>query len=182
MAAFTSRYARAFGQVVAAAKLDATAAQQQLADFAATLAESQPLREVLMNPSIPQDQKVRVLDGIAGRIGMFPQVRNFIAVITSHQRLGELGAILEDYAAVADEQTGVLEAEITSAHPLNEDDRRQLAAQVEKKAGGPVRTTYLQDASLLGGVVVKIGSTVYDGSVKAQLVDLRQRLVGAQLA
>lgn len=182
MAAFTSRYARAFGQVVMAAKLDAAAAQQQLADFAATLGESRQLREVLMNPSIPQEQKVRVIDAIAARIGMFPQVRNFVAVITSHQRLADLGAILEDYAAVADQRSGVVEAEITSAHPLDDEDRRQLAAQVEKKAGGQVRTTYREDASLLGGVVVKIGSTVYDGSVKAQLVDLRQRLAGAQVA
>ena len=182
MAAFTSRYARAFGQVVLATKLDVSAAQQQLADFAATLRESRPLREVLMNPSIPQEQKVRLIDALASRIGMFPQVRNFVAVITSHQRLGELGAILNDYAAVADEQSGVVEAEITSAHPLNEEDRKQLAAQVEKKAGGQVRTTYLEDPSLLGGVVVKIGSTVYDGSVKAQLADLRQRLAGVQVA
>ncbi len=182
MAVFSSRYARAFGQVVAATNLDASAAQQQLADFAATLAESRELREVLMNPSIAQEQKVRILDAMAQKIGMSPQVRNFVAVIMEHQRLGELGEILSDYSSVADEQSGLVEAEITSAHSLNEEDRRELEAQVVKKAGGQVRTTYLQDASLLGGVVVKIGSTVYDGSLKAQLRDLKQRLAGAQVA
>ena len=182
MAATSSRYARAFGQVVAAMHLDAGAAQQQLADFAATLRESRVLREVLMDPSIPQEQKVRVLDGIAGKIGMFREVRNFVAVIVEHQRLEELGEILTEYSAVADAETGVVEAEITSAKSLNEDDRRELETQISKKAGGKVRTTYLEDPSLLGGVVVKIGSTVYDGSIRAQLNDLRRRLTGSQVA
>lgn len=181
MAVFSSRYARAFAQVAAASHLDISQAQQQLADFAATLGESRELREVLMNPSIAQEQKVRILDAIAGRLEFFPQVRNFIAVIIEHQRLAELNDILTDYASVADTQAGVLEAEIISAHALNEQDRRELEEQVAKKAGAKVRTTYLQDASLLGGVVVRIGSTVYDGSVKAQLAVLRQRLTGTQM-
>ncbi len=73
-----------------------------------------------MNPSIANEQKLKVLDAIAGRIGMFPQVRNFLAVIMDHQRLAELEEILTEYHAVADEQSGVAEAEITSAHPLND--------------------------------------------------------------
>ncbi len=182
MAVYTSRYARAFAQVVAANRIDSTSAQQQLADFGATVDQSRDLRELLMNPSIAQEQKVRILDAIAKRLNMFPQVRNFIAVIVEHQRLGDLSEILSSYAAVADEQSGFIEAQITSAHPLNEDDQKQLEAQIAIKAGGQVRTTYLQDPSLLGGVVVKIGSTVYDGSVKAQLADLRQRLTQAQVA
>lgn len=181
MAVFSSRYARAFGQVVTGARLDAAAAQQQLADFSATMSESRELREVLMNPSIAQEQKLRVLDAIAGRIGMSLQVRNFLAVITEHQRLADLNEILTDYATVADQDLGVIEAEITSASVLNEDDRRELEAQVSKKAGGQVRTTYLQDASLLGGVVVKIGSTVYDGSIRTQLIDLKQKMAGSQM-
>ncbi len=174
------RYARAFSQVVVSAGLDAGAAQQQLADFAATLAESRPLREVLMDPSMAQEQKVRILDAVAGRIQMFPQVRNFLAVIIGHERLGELNDILLDYAGLADTQAGMVEAQITSAHDLDQDDRRELEAQVAKLAGGQVRAIYLQDASLLGGVVVKIGATVYDGSIKAQLAQMRQRLAGAQ--
>lgn len=182
MAVFSSRYARAFGQVVAANRLDVAAAQQQLADFTATLDGSRELREVLMNPSIGQEKKVQILDAIAGRIGMFPQVRNLLAVVMEHQRLGELGEIVADYAMVADQQSGLVEAEIISTNVLNEEDRRQLEAQVAKKAGAQVRTTYRQDPSLLGGVVVKIGSTIYDGSIKAQLLDLRQRLARAEVA
>ena len=155
------------------------AAQQQMKDFAGTLAGSHELREVLMNPSIANEQKLKVLDAIAGRIGMFPQVRNFIAVIMDHHRLAELDEILAEYALVADADAGLAEAEITSAHALNDADRAELEAQVSKLAGGRVRATYHEDPSLLGGAVVRIGSTVYDGSIRAQLAQLKQRLVNA---
>ncbi|MGD0444939.1 MAG: ATP synthase F1 subunit delta [Edaphobacter sp.] len=179
MSTVSLRYAHAFASVAASAHLDTAAAQQQLNDFAGTFAGSRELREVLMNPSIPADQKLKVLDAIAGRIGMFPQVRNFIAVIVDHQRLEDLREILTEYHAVADEQSHMAEAEITSAHPLNDQDRAELEAQVAKLAGGRVRATYHQDATLLGGAVVRIGSTVYDGSIRAQLQQLKQKLVNA---
>jgi F-type H+-transporting ATPase subunit delta len=179
MSVLSLRYAHAFAAVAASSHLDAAAAQQQLNDFSATLAGSRELREVLMNPSIPTDQKLRVLDAIAGRIGMFPQVRNFLAVIMDHQRLAELNEILAEYHLVVDEQSNLTEAEITSAHPLNDQDRAELEAEVAKLAGGRVRTTYHQDPTLLGGAVVRIGSTVYDGSIRAQFEQLKQKLVNA---
>jgi F-type H+-transporting ATPase subunit delta len=179
MSVLSLRYAHAFASVATAAKLDAAAAEQQLADFSGTLAGSHDLREVLMNPSIPNEQKLKVLDAIAARIGMFPQVRNFIAVIMQNQRLHELSEILNEYHLVADEQSKIAEAEITSARPLNDQDRAELEVQVAKLAGGRVRATYYQDATLLGGAVVRLGSTVYDGSIRAQLQQLKQKLVNA---
>jgi F-type H+-transporting ATPase subunit delta len=179
MSVLSLRYAHAFASVAASSHLDTAAAQQQLNDFSGTLAGSRELREVLMNPSIANEQKLKVLDAISARIGMFPQVRNFIAVIMNHQRLDELNEILAEYHAMADEQSGVAEAEITSAHPLNDQDRAELEAQVTKLAGGRVRATYRQDATLLGGAVVRIGSTIYDGSIRAQLQQLKQKLVSA---
>ena len=179
MSVLSLRYAHAFASVATASHLDTSAAQQQLNDFSGTLANSRELREVLMNPSIASDQKLKVLDAIAGRIGMFPQVRNFLAVIMDHQRLGELNEILAEYHGVVDEQSNLAEAEITSAHPLNDQDRAELEAQVARLVGGRVRATYSQDATLLGGAVVRIGSTVYDGSIRAQLQQLKQKLVNA---
>jgi F-type H+-transporting ATPase subunit delta len=179
MSVLSLRYAHAFASVATSARLDAAAVQQQLNDFSGTLAGSRELREVLMNPSIANEQKLKVLDAIAGRIGMYPQVRNFLAVIMDHQRLAELDEILTEYHAVVDEQSNLAEAEITSALALNDQDRAELEAQVEKLAGGRVRATYHQDATLLGGVVVRLGSTVYDGSIRAQLQQLKQRLVNA---
>jgi F-type H+-transporting ATPase subunit delta len=179
MASVAPRYARAFAEVAEAARLDATAAQQQMRDFAQTLAESDELREVLENPSIEMAGKLKVLDAIAARVGMFLQVRNFIAVILEHHRLVDLDEILTEYKEVVDEHEGATEVRITSARPLNAEDRVQLETQVAKLAGARVRARYAEDGSLLGGVVVEIGSTVYDGSVRAQLQQLKQRLVNA---
>jgi F-type H+-transporting ATPase subunit delta len=179
MSVLSLRYAHAFATVAASSHLDTAAAQRQLNDFSGTLAGSRELREVLMNPSIATEQKLKVLDAIASRIGMFAQVRNFLAVIMNHQRLGELNEIFAEYHAIADEEAGLAEAEITSAHPLNDQDRAELEAQVAKLAGGRVRATYYQDATLLGGAVVRIGSTVYDGSIRGQLQQLKYKLVNA---
>jgi len=179
MSVLSLRYAHAFASVTSASHLDTAAVQQQLKDFSGTLAGSSELREVLMNQSIARDQKLKVLDAIAPRIGMFPQVRNFIAVIVEHQRLHELDEILAEYHNVVDEQLNLAEADITTAHPLNDQDRVELEAQVAKLVGGRVRATYHQDATLLGGAVVRIGSTVYDGSIRAQLQQLKQKLVNA---
>jgi F-type H+-transporting ATPase subunit delta len=173
------RYARAFAEVVSAAGLDAAATQKQLDDFAETLGDSAELREFLENPSVEMPTKLKVLDSIATRLGMIPQVRNFVAVILEHHRLVELDQILTEYAEVVDQNAGAAEARIISARPLNDADRAQLEAQVEKLAGARVRASYTEDASLLGGAVVEIGSTIYDGSVRAQLQRLKHKLVNA---
>ena len=179
MASSAPRYARAFAEVAEAAHLDATKALRQMRDFSETLAGSSELREFLENPSIETPAKLKVLDAIAARIGMFLQVRNFIAVILEHHRLTELDQILAAYAELVDEHAGAVEARVTSSRPLNEQDRLQLEAQIAKLAGARVRASYSEDASLLGGAVVEIGSTIYDGSVRAQLRQLKQRLVNA---
>jgi F-type H+-transporting ATPase subunit delta len=180
MAVVDSRYARAFASVVAAQKLDSKAAEKQLKDFAETLDGSAELREILEDPSISEAQKLKVLDAIAGKIKMLPAVRNFVAVITYHNRLGDLNDILTAYHAIVDEESNFAEAEIVSAHKLDAGSRKLLEQQVGKLAGGQqVRATYSEDASLLGGAVVRVGSTVYDGSVRAQLQQLKQRLIAA---
>lgn len=179
MSTVSLRYAHAFAAVAARQHLDVNLAQRQLNDFAGTFAGSHDLREILMDPSIPTPQKLKVIDAIAQRLGMFPAVRNFIAVIMEHQRLHELAEILTEYHTIADEQSHMAEAEITSAHPLNDQDRADLEVHVTKLAGGRIRATYHQDPTLLGGAIVRIGSTVYDGSIRAQLQSLKQKLINA---
>jgi F-type H+-transporting ATPase subunit delta len=173
------RYARAFAEVAEASGVDSAAALGQLRDYADTLEGSFELRELLLNPSVPLTQKLKVLDAIAGRIKMFPQVRNFLAVIQEHDRLGDLEEILKEYGELADAHAGAAEATITSARPLDPQDRIELEGQVAKLVGANVRATYMEDPALLGGAVVQIGSTIYDGSVKAQLAQLKRRLVNA---
>ena len=173
------RYARAFGQVATAASLDPAAAQEQMKGFADLLAENGELREVLTDPSIATPQKNRVLDALAARLSISGPVRNFLAVVMDHGRLGELDEIRSEYALVADAGQHVVEAQIESAHALAEPERRVLAERTEQLAGGPVRLTWSENPALLGGAVIRIGSTVYDGSLRAQLEQMRQSLIDA---
>ncbi|GAC1656151.1 MAG: F0F1 ATP synthase subunit delta [Acidobacteriaceae bacterium] len=173
------RYAHAFASVAQAEKLDPNAAQQNMQDFADTLTESQELREFLMNPSIAMPQKIRVLDAIVARVGAGPQIRNFLAVVLEHQRLAELDAIRAQYRELVDEHAGAVEATITSARALDAQSRTELEAEAAKLVGATIRASYVVDPALLGGAIVQIGSTVYDGSVRAQLADIKQKLVNA---
>jgi F-type H+-transporting ATPase subunit delta len=179
VASSAPRYARAFAEVADSVRLDSDAAEQQMRDFADALNTSRELREFLDNPAVEAARKLKVLDALAPRIGMYPQVRNFIAVILDHRRLGEFNDIIHEYRRISDERAGITEAHITSARPLDAIARTQLEGQISKLAGGPIRASYAEDPALLGGAVVEIGSTVYDGSIKAQLDQLKNRLVNA---
>lgn len=174
------RYARALAAVISDQKLDVVAAEGQLREFAKLLEASAELREVLMDPSIPEPQKLRVLDAIAVRNGMSKPVRNFIALVAKHQRLHEFSEMINNFHVIADEETNVAEAEVISARPMGEPERRLIEQKIAGLTGGDrVKAVYSEDASLLGGVVVKVGSTVYDGSVRAQLEQLKRKLVNA---
>lgn len=180
MAVVDLRYARALESVVSQQGRNREDVKRELEDFLSMYRDNAPLREVLGDPSIPQEQKVRVLDALASRSGFSGTVRNFLAVVTSHERLGELREIVESYLQIADKDAGIAEAEVISAHPLDEAGRRVLESGIASMTGGgQVRATYREDAQLLGGAVVKVGSTVYDGSVRGQLEKMRQQLISA---
>ena len=171
------RYAHAFASVAQQSGLDAGQAQTQISDFISTLKASPQLHEVLADPSVPSAQKLAVIDALAGRMNLYHEVRNFLAVIMDHGRLGELQPILDEYHKLAEQGTGIAEVEVTSAHELSGDDRQQLEFEVSKLAVSRVKVSYSLDPDLLGGAVVRIGSTVYDGSVRAQLDQMKQALM-----
>lgn len=179
MAVFAARYARAFSDVVLDAKLDAPEVEQQLNDFAATLAGSKDLRELLLNPSLPALQRVAILDTIISRVGCGPQVRNFLAVLIRHERLGALAEVLEEYRQEMNRRLSISDAEVVTARPLEEQERRELAGKIAALAGKRVNATFRQDKSVLGGAIVRIGSTIYDGSVRGRLERLKERLVSS---
>jgi F-type H+-transporting ATPase subunit delta len=177
MASVVGTYARAFADVVVGSKLDYARSMQELRDFQSLFGESDPLRRVLENPSIAGDRKRAVLDGIAQRQGMSRQVRNLIAVLTDNRRLPLFGDILRHIERELNDRLGFAEAEVTSAHDLGDPEKRLLEAEIAKMTGKRVRARYERDSSLLGGAVVKVGSTIYDGSVKGQLDRIREQLV-----
>lgn len=180
MAAVDLRYARALDEVVLAQNLSREQVKQQLSDFLATYGESAGLREVLPNPAIPEDQKLRLLDSIGARIGLDRTVRNFVAVVIRNERLHELKEIVEGYLALADQDNSVAEAEVVSARALDDEGRRAIEQSISRLTDTEhVRATYREDSSLLGGAVIRVGSTVYDGSVRGQLEQMKRQMVAA---
>jgi F-type H+-transporting ATPase subunit delta len=168
-ASVTNAYARAFADAVFSGHLDPAKTLQETQAVAELVAGSRELREVWEAPSIPAAQKRAVLDSIVAQQGISKTVRNFVAVLIDHRRINFLGPIVKQFEQEMNLRLGFIEAEITSAHDLNQSDRTTLEARVEKLTGKKVRARYSRDASILGGAVVKVGSTIYDGSVKGQL-------------
>ncbi len=178
MASVVGAYARAFADVVVGSKLDPARMQGELRTVEALLAGSDPLRRVLENPSIPGERKRAVLDAIVERLGLTRAVRNFIAVLTDKRRLPLFSDILKQIDQELNDRLGFADAEVSSARALTDAEKRLLENEVAKLTGKKVRARYQQDSSLLGGAVVKVGSTIYDGSVKGQLEKMREQLVG----
>jgi len=188
MASVVGTYARAFADVVlsgAAAggtrtgegRLDSARALEELHSIEALLEESDALRRVLENPAIPADRKRVVLDAIAAKIGTARQVRNFVAVLTDHRRLPLFGAILKHLEQELNDRQGFAEADVTTARQLTQPEKQMLEAEIARLIGKKVRAKYAEDRGLLGGAVVQVGSTIYDGSVKGQLEKIREQLV-----
>jgi F-type H+-transporting ATPase subunit delta len=176
MAAFVSRYARAFADVVAQFHLGAPEVEKQLKDFLATWDESGELREIFSDPSVPVDQKVAVLDGMKSKLHLVPQVRNFLAVLIEHDRIGSVHEVVAEYHRELQKRLGVQQAEIITARKLSGDDKAALLTHVEELAKGRVEASFTLDESILGGVIVRIGSTVYDGSVLGRVERLKEEL------
>lgn len=176
MAAIASRYARALVDVILEQKIDTAIAREQLNAIVEAVHESVELRKVWESPAISPEQKRAVLDAIAREIGAFRPVRNFFAVLIDHRRIGMLDDIVRQFEVELDAQLGFAQAEISSARPLSSDEQREVESRVERLTGKKVRARYVSKPELLGGVMVKVGSTIYDGSVRGQLERMRQEL------
>jgi F-type H+-transporting ATPase subunit delta len=176
MASVASTYARALADVVFDTHLEAARAIGGLRQIAAFLNESVELRRVWENPAVPADQKRKLLDAIVQRNGIDRPVRNLIAVLIDHRRLPFLARIVEQLKKELDARLGFTEAQVSSARDLGDAEKRALETQIEKATRKKVRASYGLDPSLLGGAVVRIGSTIYDGSVKGQLERIKEAI------
>ena len=177
MDAFALQYAHALADVVMADKLDTKAIDQQLQDFQSTWTDSRQLREVFQNPSIQLETKLKVLDAMVPRVGMMKQVRNFVALLLQNDRIHAVESITTNYRNEINRRLHISDAEITSVRELNSEEKSKIEAKASALAGLEIRPIYKQEASLLGGVVLRIGDTVYDGSVRGRLEELREKMM-----
>jgi F-type H+-transporting ATPase subunit delta len=177
-AAVASRYAEALADVVTAAG-PAVRAQDALAElraFEGTLRSSPDLYTALTSPAIPGSRKKAVVGRIADDLQVSRITRNFLFVLIDHRRVPALTEIIQTFEAVLDERLGFVRAEVASPRELNNEQRASLNATLERLTGKRIRMRFTIDESLIGGVVARIGSTVYDGSVRGQLQSLERRL------
>ena len=176
--AVANRYARALVDIVMApgSALKPEDAVPQLAAIEAVIHESPELRIALLTPAIQNSRKRAVMAKLLERTGASPLIRNFIYVVIDHRRIGVIGEIREAFELQLDERLGFVRAEVSSAAPLNEPLSAGLEAELSKLTGKRMRLRFDVDPELLGGVVARIGSTVYDGSIRGELRQLGRRM------
>jgi F-type H+-transporting ATPase subunit delta len=169
------QYANALADV-ALAQGAADAALKQLGDFAAAFGVSAELRNFLTSPGVPREAKHGVIEKIAARIGAGKIIRNFLFVVADHQRTHILPEIVASFQDVIRQRQGIAEAEISSAIELSAAQKKRFAQTLERLTGKKIEAKYSLDPALLGGAVVRVGDTVYDGSVRSSLHEMRARL------
>jgi len=178
LSAVAQRYADALADVVTGSPspLRPQEAVAQLRAFDSALQSSHELREALHTPAVPPSRKKAVVGRIAAVLDLAPIVRNFLFVLVDHRRIPSLPEIIHSFELILDERLGFARAEVAGASELSEAQRASLTAVLERLTGKRIRMRFAVDPLLIGGVVARIGSTVYDGSVRGQLQSLERRL------
>jgi F-type H+-transporting ATPase subunit delta len=178
ISAVATRYASALADVVTASGSGASPEQvlDQLRSFESTLRDSAALQNALLSPAVPPARKRAVIGRIADELKLSRVARNFLFVLIDHRRLAALESVLNSFEIIVDERLGFARAEVSSARELTDAQRTALSAQLERMTGKRIRMRFAVDPALIGGVVARIGSTVYDGSVRGQLDSLGRKL------
>lgn len=137
---------------------------------------SQDLHSILMTPAVQSARKKVVIGKLADQAGVSRVIKNFLYVVLDHHRIDQISQIREALEVLLDERLGVVRAEVSSAQPLSPEQARSIEAQLGRVSGKQIRMHTTVDPELLGGVVARIGSTVYDGSIRGQLEVMRRKL------
>ena len=176
LSAISSRYARALVDVVTepGSGIDPQTAMDQLRQVARTIAASDDLRNALLSPAVSPSRKRAV---IAKLVNVHVKIRNFIYVVIDHRRVHEIPSIVEAFEVLLDEHLGFVRADVSSARELTEAQRAALEVQLTRMAGKKAKLKFQIDPALVAGVVARVGSKLYDGSVRGQLERLRATLL-----
>ncbi len=179
--AVSSRYARALVDIVTGpaateAGKDPQAVAVQLAEFHTLLTENPEVRILFSTPAVAAAKKKAILAELAPRLELDALTKNFLNVLIDNDRMIFLREIAEAFDSLLHERLGVVVAEILTARPLEEAEQKQLARALHAKTGKQIRMNLSLDSNLIGGIVARIGSTIYDGSVRGQLERIRGEL------
>jgi len=171
------RYAAALADVLLAGGSSGEV-QDELIAWESMIQTSELLQQVFSNPTIAYEQKRALLETLIKRTKIQQPTANFLRILVKNQRLTELSEINKRLAQVLDERSGVIAAQVTTARPVSEDIKKSLNRRLTTMTGKDVRLSFAIDEALIGGLVTRIGSTVYDGSISNQLRQLELKLAG----
>jgi F-type H+-transporting ATPase subunit delta len=171
------RYASALADVVLE-RGEAGEVQEELVAWEKMFQASPMLPEVFRNPTIALDKKRAVLNKLIERAKPRPTTANFLKVLLQNQRLTELGEINQKFTEILDVRAGMVAAIVTTARSVPENAQQQLHAKLLSLTGKKVRIDFTTDPDLIGGLVTRIGSTVYDGSVRNHLQMIKEKMAG----
>jgi F-type H+-transporting ATPase subunit delta len=175
IATIANRYARALADVITE-RHEVADVVGELATFAQLMQQHAELREVFASPVIPIDRKRGVLNELLARLRVRQTTNNFLQLLLENHRLHQLDEMLRSLSQELDLRTGIVSAEITTARPINDQDREMLRNRLRAATGKEVRMHFHTDPEIIGGVVTRIGSLIFDGSIKTQLAQMKQRL------
>lgn len=149
-----------------------------LTELARAMESSNELRTAMLDPAVPRSARKKVLRSLAEKEALPKEVGNFLATLTDNNRIPALESIAEVFHAELEKKMGVVPAELTTATPVGDDLLARARAALEKVTGSRVRLTHQVDSGLIGGAITRIGSTVYDGSLRTQIDQLRRKMAG----
>lgn len=175
MSALAERYAAALADV-GFERRSGDVLRDDLNAFVDLYFQNADLRNALESPVVDRDVKHKVVEQVAVKMSLNDAVRNFLFLIVDHGRTHLLHEIVPAYLTELNKRLGIADAEVTSAHALTDADKRQLILVLEQRTGRKIQARFSEDAALVGGAVVRVGSTIYDGSVREQLNRLGERL------
>ena len=171
------RYATALADVAIERK-EEREVQAELDQWASMIEANPQLKEVLTNPTVVYDQKRKVLEDLVSRTRVRETTASFLRLLLKNQRLSQLREVVARFGLVLDERSGVVAADVTTARPIPEELRNGLQLTLKEATGKEVRLSFTTDETLIGGLVARIGSTIFDGSVQGQLERLSEDLAG----
>jgi F-type H+-transporting ATPase subunit delta len=171
-----TRYAKALLQV-AIEESDPSAIEQDLASVARAMVENPELRRALTSPGIPQQVRVNVVNALTSTMGVQPPVAKLLKMLADRGRLDLVPMMNEVYRERLLAHRNIVRATVTSAAPLTAEKTERLEASLSSMTGKKVQLDTAVDPSIIGGIVTRIGSTVYDGSIRTQLLKMKQQLV-----
>jgi F-type H+-transporting ATPase subunit delta len=179
--AIASRYARALADIVFSpnAPLAPQQALEEVKSFEALIASSADFKTILLSPAASAPKKRNLISRFAGQLGISKTITNFLCVVIDHRRISMLGEIRSAFEAQIDERTGVMSAQISSARALEQDEQWAIESALARMTGKQIRSEYAVDPDLIGGITARVGSRMFDGSVRGQLAMMRRKLVNA---